>query len=259
MLHGTPRSPRPALDDMSLTLFAVFALFLAGTVKGAVGLGLPTTSLGILTLSVDPRTAIALTLVPMFISNLWQLYRAGEVWAAVRRYAPFVLSLMLLITVTLRLTADAPERLLLALLGLLMLAYVIVSITRWAPRIPARLDRSAQLLVGSVCGVLGGLVGIWAPPMAVYLAARQAGKDEFVRASGLILGLGSLPMILGYVREGFLSPPLLSTSVLLLLPTFAGFALGETLRDRLSEAAFRRMLLAFFAIAGLNLLRRALL
>lgn len=245
------------MDDLTLTLFAALAVLLAGTVKGAVGLGLPTTSMGLLTLSVDPRTAIALTLVPMFVSNLWQLYRAGDIWAAAKRYAPFVAALIVLLLVTLHLTADASERLLLAVLGGLMLVYVAVSVARWAPPIPDRLDRATQVLTGGVCGLLGGLVGIWAPPMAVYLAARNTSKDEFMRASGLILGLGSMPLILGYLREGFLTPPLLTTSVLLLLPTFAGFALGERLRGHLSEEGFRRALMVFFALAGLNLLRRA--
>lgn len=247
------------MDSILLFAFAFAALLCAGTVKGAVGLGLPTTSLGLLSLAIDPRTAIALTLVPMFVSNLWQLYRAGDVWGAMRRYAPFVVCLVVVLAVTLTLTSGASERLLLAVLGALMLAYVLVTLTRWAPPVPDRLDRAGQIVAGSISGIFGGLVGIWAPSMAVYLAARQVTKDEFVRASGLILGVGSLPLILGYLREGFLTGPLLWVSVGLLIPTFAGFALGERLRGHLSEDGFRLALMVFFTLAGLNLLRRAFL
>lgn len=246
------------MDSLTLTLFAIVAILLAGTVKGAVGLGLPTTALGLLTLAIDPRTAIALVLIPMFVSNVWQLYRAGHVRRTLKRYAIFAGTLVVVAAVTLALTAGVPERLLLAVLGMLMLVYSAISLTRWAPEIPERLDRWGQGIAGAISGLFGGLVGIWAPPMAVYLAARKATKDEFVRASGLILGIGSLPLILGYVREGFLTRDLIFASILLLIPTFAGFALGERMRGWMSEEGFRRAILIFFALMGLNLLRRAI-
>ena len=247
------------MDLVTLSLFAIFALFLAGTVKGAVGLGLPTTAVGFLSLALDPRSAIALALIPMLITNIWQLYRAGEIRRTIRRYLPFSASLFVVAFVTLVLTTNAPERVLLAVLGVMMLIYVGVSVTRWAPQVPDRLDRLAQLIAGSVSGVAGGLVGIWAPPMAVYLTSRQTSKEEFIRAGGLILAVGSAPVVVGYIQAGFLVPPLIAGSILLLIPTFAGFALGERLRGRLSEEGFRRALMVFFALMGLNLLRRAFL
>ena len=47
------------------TLTAVLATFLlAGTVKGIIGLGLPTVSLGLLTVVLDLPSAMVLLLVP---------------------------------------------------------------------------------------------------------------------------------------------------------------------------------------------------
>ena len=57
----------------STILLAVAATFLlAGTVKGVIGLGLPTVSLAILTVLLDLPSAMALLLVPSFVTNLWQ-------------------------------------------------------------------------------------------------------------------------------------------------------------------------------------------
>lgn len=76
--------------DEPLTLaFVALSFLLAGTIKGAVGMGLPTTALGLMTLALEPRLAIALILVPMITANLWQVYRSGEVLRAARTYAPF--------------------------------------------------------------------------------------------------------------------------------------------------------------------------
>ncbi|HIE1342477.1 TPA: TSUP family transporter [Serratia marcescens] len=67
---------------MSLTLLEIIALTgiftLAGTVKGAIGLGLPTVSMGLLSLMMPPGQAAALLLLPSLITNLWQLLRGAR-------------------------------------------------------------------------------------------------------------------------------------------------------------------------------------
>lgn len=247
------------MDQITLSLYAAAVIFAAGVVKGSIGFGLPTTSLALLTLMVDARTAIALVLFPMFVSNLWQLWRAGEMARAAVQYAPYILCLCIGILVTFFVTADADDTVLLAVLGIAILLYVAIDLTGWRPAIPARKDRAAQGIAGSLSGIMGGIVSVWAPPMVLYLAARQVPKDEFVRASGLILCVGSVPLLFAYTRAGFLTWPLMTFSVALLVPTFLGFAVGERLRGRLSDTGFRRALMIMFAVMGLNLLRRAVI
>lgn len=244
-------------DPVQLAFFALIFLT-AGTVKGAAGMGLPTTAISLMTLTVDPRTAIALVLVPMMVSNAWQVHRSGQVLRAFRTYLPLSLALMIGVAITVTIARNAPDRALLATLGGVLLIFVAVNATRWAPAIPAAHDRPVQIATGSIAGIMGGITSVWAPPMAVYLAARGVGKDEFVRASGLLIFLGSIPLAHGYARQGFLTAELAVTSLALLVPTFAGFTLGEAIRGRLSERGFRRVLLVLFALMGANLIRRAL-
>ena len=94
--------------------------------------------------------------------------------------------------------------------------------------------------------------------MLVYLTARRVTKDEFVRATGLMLFSGSIPLVAGFWREGFLTGPLALVSAGLLLPTLFGMWMGAQLRGRLSEDAFRRILMAVLVLIGLNLIRRSL-
>ena len=246
-------------DLATLLPVAGLALLMAGAVKGAVGIGLPTTAVGLMTLVLDPRSAIALILIPMLVSNAWQVYRSGEILGAARRYLPFAATLIVGVWVTVALSAEAPDRVLFGVLGAAILVFVLVNATGFAPHLSDRWDRAGQISFGVLAGLMGGLTSVWAPPMAVYLAARQVPKDEFVRASGLLIFLGSLPLAVGYVREGFVTWPLFVVSLLLLVPTFAGFAAGEAVRGRLSEIWFRRVLLAVFFLMGLNLLRRAMI
>lgn len=246
-----------SLDPILLSLF-LFAVFLtAGAIKGAVGMGLPTTALGLMTLLLDPRLAIALMLIPMLVSNGWQVHRSGDTARALGTYRPFAIALVVLVAVTVLVTADVPDRLLMAGLGLAILVFIFVTATRWAPPIADRHDRAAQVVSGTTAGVMGGLIGVWAPPLAVYLAARNTQKEEFVRASGLLIFLGSVPLALGYIWQGVLTVQLGLVGAALLVPTFAGFRLGEITRHKLSESAFRRLLLWVFFFMALNLLRRA--
>ncbi len=89
------------------TLTAIAATFLlAGTVKGIIGLGLPTVSLGLLAAVLDLTTAMALMVVPSLVTNVWQASAGGGGRAIVRRIWPF----LLMATVTVWLGAAALRR-----------------------------------------------------------------------------------------------------------------------------------------------------
>lgn len=238
-------------------LLVICAFLTAGVVKGIIGMGLPTTAIAIMTLAIDPRQAIGLILIPMVITNGWQVYRSGGILAALRRYLPMELTLIAGVAITVVLSRNAPDHLLFGSLGIAVLCFVAVNIIGRPPAIPVRHDRTAQVLTGVVAGVLGGFTSVWAPPMAIYLAARQVPKDEFVRASGLLIFLGSLPLTAGYALQGNLPLPAAGLSLVLLVPALLGFSAGERLRHNLSETRFRKVMLAAFLLMGLNLLRRA--
>ena len=74
------------LDPLAIAAIALTFL-LAGTVKGVIGLGLPTVSLGLLTMALDLTTAMALMVVPSFVTNVWQAVAGGHGRASLRRIA----------------------------------------------------------------------------------------------------------------------------------------------------------------------------
>jgi len=246
------------LDAGGIGLVAVIFL-LAGMVKGTVGIGLPTAAVGMSAQLLDPRLAVALMVFPSLISNAWQLHRAGGALAALRRYAVFLVALMTVIAaVSATLTAAVPVATLLLILGVVVVLFAVTSLALAPPRLPKRLDRVGQLAAGATSGLLGGLTAIWAPPMVIYLTARGVGKQEFVRASGLIIFCGTIPLILGFWHSGIVTGPRAALSLALALPVLAGFTLGERLRGRIGTERFRRLVLIVFLLLGLNLIRRAL-
>lgn len=246
------------MDTYSIIAIAGLCFLLAGTVKGVVGIGLPTTAIAVMSLWLDPRVAIAITLIPMVTSNAWQVFRMGQILDAARRYAVFGAVLFFGVLATTYLSRDVPQKVLIGALGAIIIVFSLINLWRAVPAIPDRFDRFAQILGGISAGIMGGLTAVWGPPMVIYLTSRRVSKDEFVRATGLLIFAGSIPLIAGYVGNGFLTWNLFWVSALMIIPTFLGFSIGEKIRDRLNGEAFRKTLLIVFLILGANLLRRAI-
>ena len=108
------------MDYELITLLAL-TFFLAGTIKGIAGLGLPTVSLGILSLVLDLETAMALLLVPSFATNLWQALSGGNIGILLRRLWPFLLPATVTVWMEAALFARLQPHWLEAMLGLLLL------------------------------------------------------------------------------------------------------------------------------------------
>ena len=77
------------LDIDSFVLIAIVVYVLAGMVKGTIGIGLPTTAVSLMAQVTDARSAVTLVVIPMFVTNLWQVIRSGRVvWVCLLYTSP---------------------------------------------------------------------------------------------------------------------------------------------------------------------------
>ncbi|PLS20366.1 sulfite exporter TauE/SafE family protein [Neptunicoccus cionae] len=245
------------MDITSVTVVASLAFLFAGCVKGIAGIGLPTAAIAGMTLAIEPRVAISLILFPMLGINGWQWLRGGHVLRTILRYKVFATVLCIGVVVTSVLARDVDDRWLAGALGVAILIFVAVSWRGWLPPVRAEHDTLAQFGFATLAGGIGGLTAAWAAPLGMYLSVRQVEKDEFIRATGFLVAVGSIPLAVSYAQLGFLGGPLALTSALMIVPALAGYAIGEKVRNRLSPAYFRNTILLVFLILGLNLIRRA--
>lgn len=241
----------------SLMISAVVIYFIAGVIKGMLGIGFPTAAVSLLAQVTDTRTAISLVVIPMLVTNAWQVWRSRRVRWVLQTYWLLLVMLLLLTAVFSQVAVLVPVALLTGVLGLIVAVYSASSLYRPLFFIPERLDRFAQLIAGITAGIMAGLTGVWAPPILIYLNARRIGKEAFVATSGVLMCLGSLVLFTGYVHAGLISGSTMVMSCVLLVPSLLGFATGEWVRGHLSAKRFERLLLWFFLIMGLNLIRRA--
>ena len=79
------------MSDTGFLWAGIVAVFvLGGFVKGVVGLGLPTITMGLLSVVMAPAQAAALLVVPSLITNVWQIGGPGFV-ALLRRLATMLI------------------------------------------------------------------------------------------------------------------------------------------------------------------------
>lgn len=246
------------MSGLETILLATAALLIAGTIKGFVGLGLPTVSLALLSLVFAPREAMGLILVPMLMTNFWQMLRGPDLMGVMMRYWRFAVVLAICVSATIWFSQSASNRVLILALGFVVLAFVAVSWRDLVPAVPPHLERPVEFALAAFAGLIGGLTAAWAAPMAMYLKTRKVSPDEFVQASGFLITAGSLPFIIMFLVVGHYEISGLGVSATLLIPTLAGFTIGERLRRGIDPKAFHRVLMIVFLGFGLNLIYRGL-
>src|SRR4249919_3325154 len=82
------REKEAEVDSTIILAATVGAFLLAGFVKGVIGLGLPTVSVGLLGLLMAPAQAAAILVVPSLVTNIWQAVVGGGLIALARRLWP---------------------------------------------------------------------------------------------------------------------------------------------------------------------------
>jgi uncharacterized membrane protein YfcA len=242
----------------TLTLIGL-VFFLAGTVKGVVGLGLPTISLALLTATLGLQPAMALLLVPSFVTNLWQGLAGGALVPILRRFWALLLAVCVGTWAGVAVLVRSDVTLLSALLGLLVVVYAAVNLLRPRISIAGRAEPWLSPVVGTVTGVFTGMTGSFVFPGLPYLTALDMPRDLLIQAMGVLFLVSTVALAVSLGDHRLLSVELGTASAAGVIPALAGMALGQRLRRRLSETAFRRGLFGALLLLGLYILVRALI
>jgi uncharacterized membrane protein YfcA len=243
-----------------LIVFAVAATFLfAGTVKGVVGLGLPSIALALLTTFVGLTEAMALLLVPSLATNVWQALGGGHGRAIIARVWPFLLAATVAVWIGALALTRIDLGLLSALLGLLLALYGLLGLARFtwslAPRTPAWVGP----VLGLINGILTGMTGSFAIPGVPYLQAIGLPRDQLIQAMGMLFALSTAALAVALRGNGLLPAELGVLSSAGLVPALIGMVVGRRVRARLPEKQFRRAFFFSLMLLGIFIFARAAL
>jgi uncharacterized membrane protein YfcA len=245
------RAPEP------WAIVGIAAIFLfGGLVKGLLGVGLPLVTVPMLSLAMPSTQAIALLSIPVLSSNLWQAGEGGMVRPTLARFAPLLVPMVAMTTLTVWLTQGLSVSALNAMVaGTVLLAVALIA---WQPQLTVdrRQERRWSVLVGALSGALGGVSSAMGPLLITYLVALRLTREQFVGSVSVLNLFGALPLYVSLIAVGILGWPQALMSLLALAPVSLGMMAGKRLRHRVSEQRFRTLLLFFLTGVALILLIR---
>jgi len=128
------------------------------------------------------------------------------------------------------------------------------------PTISAGAERYAGPAVGLFAGVVGGVTGIFAPPIAAYIHSLRVDKRVFVFWLTASFMLGGLTQAVSYFRLGLYTPAVAGYAGLACIPALLGTRLGLWIQDRLPGEVFRfrRLVLVLVLVTGISLIAQSL-
>ena len=238
----------------ALSLLVLFTFLLAGTVKGVIGLGLPTVAMGLLGLAIAPAQAAALLIIPSMVTNAWQLAAGGQLRALIRRLWPMQLAIVLGTALgMLWLSVDGDSWVVRAL-GAALLLYALSGLFLPTLRVAPHRERWLGPASGLITGVITSATGVFVIPAVPYLQALGLGKNQLVQALGLSFSVSTLALAAGLYGRGSLGGGELNASLLALMPAMLGMWIGQLLRQRVSATLFKRVFFVGMALLGAHLL-----
>lgn len=248
----------PADLTPAIAALAVAAFLAGGLVKGIVGIGLPMVVVPLLASVLPPPVAVAWMTVPVLASNLWQAFHARLYRQTFRRFWPLAVPLAVASAAGAQVLTRIDVQMASLVLGALVALFCIGELLPARVRVPERLERVLNPVVGVAAGLLGGVSNLFGPPIAVYLIALRLPKDLLVATAALCFLFGGVPLYASLAAGGVLGPSELAASALGAVPVLAGTWLGVRVRSRIDQRTFQRVLLTVLVLVGLNLMRRGL-
>jgi uncharacterized membrane protein YfcA len=241
------------MDPLAPTVALVFLL--AGAVKGILGLGLPTISIGLLALIMPPAEAAALMILPSLVTNVAQA-SGPHLPALLRRFWPMLLGVVAGTLAGGIVIASGAAAL--PALGLALLAYAAWGLATPPVALPARLERATAIPIGLAGGLVTGATGVFVVPVVPWLTALGLPREALVQALGLGFLVATLALAAALGLHGQVSSALAAGSVLAVAPALAGQWLGARLRQRIPQPVFRRLFFAALLLLGAQLAWRGL-
>ncbi|MDQ8726852.1 sulfite exporter TauE/SafE family protein [Bradyrhizobium sp. LHD-71] len=243
---------RPMLDFAALIIAAVFLL--AGLVKGVLGLGLPTISMGLLAIAMPPGQAAAMLVVPSLATNFWQMVGGPYLRGLLKRLAGMLAGVCIGTWLGAGWLTGPYARFGAIALGLSLIVYAVLGLSAVRFKVPH--DKEAWLgpIVGLLTGLITAATGVFVIPAIVYLQGIGLEKEELVQALGLSFTISTVALSFNLIGAGVLNVSLAATAIIALVAALAGMWIGQVVRLRLEQATFRRWFFIGLLLLGIYLI-----
>jgi uncharacterized membrane protein YfcA len=242
---------RTMIDTMLILIAAVFAL--AGFVKGVIGLGLPTVSMGLLATTMTPVQALTIVIVPAIVTNIWQTFAGPYLRDIIRRLWPLLITTAIAIWFSGSLMTGPYAKYGAIVLGVLLVIYAVVTLVKFQFRTAPRDEKWVGGIVGAITGVVSAATGVQVIPSMPFMQSIGMEKNELVQALGLYFTVATVAQAFNLTSAGLLNAATAVPGVVAMITAFAGMFLGQAVRDRMAPEQFRRWFLIAMLLLGIYL------
>lgn len=230
---------------------------LAGTVKGVIGMGMPTVAMALLAIVIAPVDAAAIMVLPALVTNLWQMLAGPYLRALTLRLWPMLAGVVVGTLAGTGWLAGIDAGVGRALLGVTIGLYGLSGLRSLRVAADAASERWLGPLAGGLTGMINAATGVSVIPAVPYLQAIGFEKDELVQALGLFFMASTVALGLNLASTAALTLAHGPAATVALVAALAGMRLGQIVRARLDPAAFRRLFFLGLFLLGLALVGRA--
>jgi uncharacterized membrane protein YfcA len=242
-------------DPLLIVIAAVFVL--AGFVKGAIGLGLPTVAIGLLAVSMPPARALAIVIVPAIVTNVWQTFVGPYLRDIIRRLWTLMAGTVIGIWCGAGLMTEPYARYGTIVLGALLVIYAIIGLSKFNFHVAPRNEKWVGGIVGLITGVVSAATGVQVIPSMPFMQAIGMEKDELVQALGVFFTVATVALAFNLTHAGLLNAATALPGAVAMAGAFAGMFIGQAVRSRLEPETFRRWFLIALILLGTYLVGSA--
>jgi uncharacterized protein len=236
-----------------LLLLVAAAFLLAGFIKGVIGLGLPTVSMGLLAVTMQPSHALAIVIVPAIITNVWQTFVGPYLRDIIRRLWPLMAGTVIGIWLNAGMLTGPYARYGSIVLGVLLVIYAITGLSEFNFRVARSDEKWIGGIVGLITGVVSAATGVQVIPSMPFMQAIGMEKDELVQALGVFFTVATVALAFNLTSAGLLSASTALPGAVAMTAAFTGMFIGQAVRSRMKPEVFRRWFLIAMILLGLYL------
>ena len=236
-----------------LLILIGFAFLLAGFVKGVIGLGLPTVSMGLLAVTMPPGQAIAIVIVPAIVTNVWQTFGGPYLRDIMRRLWPLMAGTVAGIWLNAGLLTGPYAPYGTVILGALLVIYAILGLSKINFKVARRDEKWIGGIVGVATGVVSAATGVQVIPSMPFMQAIGMEKDELVQALGVFFTVATVALAFNLTTAGLLTAATALPGAVAMVASFTGMFIGQAVRNRMQPDIFRRWFLIAMIFLGLYL------
>lgn len=241
-----------------MILWCALAMACGGLIKGTLGVGTPLLTVPMLAMALPAHHAVTIMAIPVVVANLWQVREADDFRGTVSRFWPAFVALLIGTWVGVSILAGIDEKLLLTIVGIAVICFTVLQSSPLKVTIPANLEKPAGAGFCGTSGIIGGLSSMFGPMLILYLVSLGSlSKHQFVSTISFLYIGAVIPWTLILLIQGVLTPDLLTLSTLAVIPLVIGLVAGRSVRNRIHEVIFHRLVIGILLISGATMLWRA--